>query len=86
MRPPKLLLKVPESEFEEIEPIADEKGRTLRRVRHKLTGAIGTEVPRELMKMGEVEVQPMKVPSGSIFYQEFEYGILDDDKSQTPFS
>lgn len=60
-------------EFVEIEPVTDKKGRVLRRFRHKLTGAVGVEVPFELVECGEVTPEPMTLPSSSIFYLDYHY-------------
>jgi hypothetical protein len=69
--------RVPASEFEDLEPIVDARGRTRRRVRHKLTGCVGTEIVDWEVSIGPVEVKPMEVPRGSIFFQESKYGSAD---------
>jgi hypothetical protein len=68
-------LRVSSDEFEEIEPIIDEQGRVRRRVRHKLSGAIGVEVIQELIHCDLVSIQPMEVPSASIFYDDYICGF-----------
>jgi hypothetical protein len=61
--------------FEELEPkYRDKDGRKLRRVRNKITGAIGVEDPMdELFHIEVVEPKPMEAPKGGIFYMESEF-------------
>jgi len=77
MRNPLGPIRVPADEFEDLDPIVDGRGRTLRRVRHKLTGAIGTEVPQELVHIEEVTPKPLPMPTSSILFLEYRYGVED---------
>lgn len=61
--------------FEELEPkYRDRDGRKLRRIRNKLTGAIGVEDPMDqLFHIEVVELKPMEAPKGALFYMEYEF-------------
>jgi len=73
---------VPADEFEDIEPIYDSKGRLCRRVRHKKTGVVGTEVHADLIDCSRVQPKPMTIPEGSIFRLDYHYGPPDSSPKE----
>lgn len=81
-------IRLPADAFEELEPLKRESdGRLLRRMRLKALGPDGpilTEDPMDqLFVMGPIEVQPMPMPKASIFYMDFDYKKLGEDKDPT---
>lgn len=75
-------IRVPADVFEDIEPIPDpDGGPPLKRVRIKGMGEnspIGVEVRARLIHNEITEIKPMKMPVGSIFYLDYQYGKKED--------
>ncbi len=80
-------IRLPAEAFEELEPIRREAdGRSLRRMRLKALGPNGpilTEDPMDqLFDIAEIEVQPMPIPSGGIFYLPFDFPDIDPKSTE----
>lgn len=75
MRPNPFSLKLPASIFEEIEPVYRESdGKKLRRFRVGGTDLIWTEAPMDqIIRQTLIRAEPMKPPSGSIFFLDYIY-------------
>lgn len=81
-RPPLGPIRLPASAFEEIEPHICDDGTVLKRFYlrgFRELGVLTQQRMDKLIKCEVTKVEPMKIPTGSIFYLDYKYG--KDDKS-----
>jgi hypothetical protein len=68
-------IRLPSECFEEIEPIRREDGKLIKRIRLKGTNLIGVQdLMDQAFDVGEIQLEPMKAPKGSLFFLGYKYG------------